>query len=407
MTDHPTSYGAIVEEWRDEHGFDRDELAGMLGWSIDDVVELEEGDKTPSFDDLRKLSSVLGLELELYDPDLDDQPEKRPEVSTLLKSESKNIDQSAFPPIFEATEIAHQLVEVRRWRDEPNRFEQVRSLFQGYRPSDSGKKDWEQGEDLARTVRETLELGNDPVESVYRLALDLDVAIIDVRLPKANFTAMALADEYHGPSIILNKAAKGGRPLPRRFAVAHELCHVLFDNRDLTPMRKFDREVGYFEAQHKSSTERRADAFAIYLLCPPDAFVDFWDFTARPGRSYESRIRQMMTHFGVGLEATLGHLKSTNLLDDDAIRNLGDVPTDPPRRAFDDRYWPDLDLAERRSLRVVSLPRRGLLLAESIQAYREHAIGRSKLLELLDVDADEFDEHVDTWTELTTEHPVA
>ena len=406
MTESATNYGDILKEWRDRNGFELSDLAGMVGLGNDQLVAIEEGREEPTFELLRKFSSVTGLELEYFDPELDDAPESRPEVATLLKSETRNINTVAFPPIFEATEIAHQITQVEQWQEKPNRFESIRRDFQGFDPNDSNQRDWEQGEALAGRVRENLDLGLEPIDSVYRLALEIGVAVIEVRLPEANFTAMALADEYHGPAIILNLASKAESVLPRRFAVAHELCHILFDRNDLQPVKQFDREVGFFEDQRKPSVERRADAFAINLLCPHERFLEYWDETARPGKPDEVRIQEMIRHFGVGLEATLGHLKSVSVLSDSDVRNLGHIPPDN-LVDFEERFWPHVAFDDRACLNALTLPRRGLLLNEVIAAYDHHAIGRSKVLEFLDISGNAFEEHIAEWEMLARDYSVA
>ena len=91
----------------------------------------------------------------------------------------------------------------------------------------------------------------------------LGIEVRQTQLSTDTIRGVALAGGGFGPTILLNtasiyNAAEDGR----RFTLAHELCHILFDR---TRARRVTIASGPWVAP---GIEKRANAFAAYLLMP-------------------------------------------------------------------------------------------------------------------------------------------
>ena len=105
--------------------------------------------------------------------------------------------------------------------------------------------------------------GGDWVD-VHAFCADLGIAVETLELNTDSIRGVAFAGADFSPSIIVNPAHHfNAQEAGRRFTVAHELCHVLFDR---TRARRLAHASGAWAAP---AIEKRANAFAAYLLMPP------------------------------------------------------------------------------------------------------------------------------------------
>ncbi len=121
------------------------------------------------------------------------------------------------------------------------------------------------GERLAAELLEDLGTGGrgDWVD-VDAICADLGIAVGTLGLNTDSIRGVAFAGDGFSPSIVVNATHYfNTNDAGRRFTVAHELCHVLFDR---TRARRLAHASGAWAAP---AIERRANAFAAYLLMPP------------------------------------------------------------------------------------------------------------------------------------------
>lgn len=384
----------VIRSRREELGLDLEDLAQLVGIEKSRLQVLEGGSKeTPTFRELRELSRFLGVDLELYDPDEDEAPEALPEVVTLLKSHENYLQNQKWRTVVDAAEVAMETTNLERWLELPERYESLRANF--HPRSLTNREPWRQGRLLAAEVREELGLGQEPIDSAYALCRHLGVLVIETFL-SSGVSALCLADPDHGPTIVINVAGTNESLLPRRFAIAHEVCHILFDEYEFETLQHFDTAPDFYEAKNKPDIEKRADAFAINLLCPEGAFRAEWLRAEEDGLSVADSVRRLMERFGASFTAIKGHLQSLNLLSRERAESMSFVNTDTPAHFLD---------AERRANTTAyddvfaALPRlrRGQFLERVLAAYLRDLITRSAALELLDVDGNTFDDHVGEW----------
>lgn len=143
---------------------------------------------------------------------------------------------------------------------------------------------------LAAHVRERLQLGTRPIDCVWSLARQLGVQAAEVSpdvLPQHLDGA-----SWREPAILI--ANRVGGPNRTRMTVCHELGHILFDEPSCTISPARGPSVLY---RFRVKAEQRANAFAAYLLVPPQGV-----FKILNGRRPDpDGLREVAATFGVGI----------------------------------------------------------------------------------------------------------
>jgi Zn-dependent peptidase ImmA (M78 family) len=124
-----------------------------------------------------------------------------------------------------------------------------------------------QGAKKAALLRRLLSIrGNAPIPSMRDFVEHHlpSVVVLYARLGAHGPAGLTFGDPLRAPTIVLNVDGKNQNPLVRRFSLAHELCHVLLDWNRAEPLGLLS---GYL-TESGLETERRANAFAVRLLCP-------------------------------------------------------------------------------------------------------------------------------------------
>jgi Zn-dependent peptidase ImmA (M78 family) len=123
-----------------------------------------------------------------------------------------------------------------------------------------------QGALHAQELRRTLGLGTDPIQSMRDLLATHfpTIHLLHARLTEHGPAGLTFADRLRGTTIVLNLDGKNENPCVRRFSLAHELYHVLRDWNRTEPLAA----ISGFLTDTSLDIERRANAFAMRLLCP-------------------------------------------------------------------------------------------------------------------------------------------
>lgn len=108
--------------------------------------------------------------------------------------------------------------------------------------------------------------GNAPIASMRDFVEHYlpSIVLLYARLGSTGPAGLTFGDPLRAPTIVLNVEGKNQNPLVRRFSLAHELCHVLLDWNRAEPLGLLS---GYL-TESGLEAERRANAFAVRLLCP-------------------------------------------------------------------------------------------------------------------------------------------
>ena len=167
--------------------------------------------------------------------------------------------------------------------------------------------------DAHRFADELLEdvapLDDDPdFVDVHAICEHLGVNIHEDKLETDSIRGVAVAGDGFSPKIVVNQTHYFNRnESGKRFTVAHELCHVLFDR---TRARRLAHVSGGPWAA--PGIEQRANAFAAYLLMPRALVLKHLPDANR----IEPKDVQRLEHgLRVNRSALLPHLKNLDLID--------------------------------------------------------------------------------------------
>lgn len=181
-----------------------------------------------------------------------------------------------------------------------------------------GGPPWQQGYSLAEEILEELELSeqeDDDSVDVERILDKLGVNRVEVRLADESVRGVAMVGPNLRPGVGWNRHNRANlHEYGRRFTLAHELCHLLFD-----------RDAGQRLAMASGpwapvAIERRANAFAAMLLMPTSRVRNIVAGLNEPinRQAVETVSHRLRTSF----DATLRHLGNLGYLDRDQIDRI-------------------------------------------------------------------------------------
>ncbi len=170
---------------------------------------------------------------------------------------------------------------------------------------------WQQGYALAEELQNDLLDYRDgkPVD-LRALLKCLGVDVAEAALTDESIRGVAIAGPNHRSGIVWNRNNHyNSDSRGRRFTLAHELCHLLFD-----------RSAGQRLAVASSpwappSLEQRANAFAAMLLMPTETVRTLVAGMSEPLRTAQA-VSSIAQSLETGFRATLWHLQNLGFLDD-------------------------------------------------------------------------------------------
>ena len=131
-------------------------------------------------------------------------------------------------------------------------------------PAWTASSPWHNGYALALDVLDEIDPEPDAsMTNVERMLELLGVRIRNVHLGEQGPRGVALAGGDLRATILINLDNQRNSARGRRFTLAHELCHILFDRSRARPLAHSSTPWA------SPSIEQRANAFAAMLLMPP------------------------------------------------------------------------------------------------------------------------------------------
>lgn len=234
---------------------------------------------------------------------------------------------SAAPTITEtdATLLARKLVAFYSPDGESPRLKQ----FHRNEPIErSDQLAWRQGYSLAEDLLDELQwpLADGAVD-IERIYDEFEIVVEEISLKDRATRAIAIAGPKHRPAVLINKNYEATAIEPRRFTLAHELCHILHD-------RSYGDRLAIMSGPWApSDVEPRANAFAAMLLMPKPLIEQAVKALAVPLASSDG-VWEIAKRLQTSFSATLEHL--TNL------RFISEVSRDAIRGEVVSRAWPDV-----------------------------------------------------------------
>lgn len=183
----------------------------------------------------------------------------------------------------------------------------------------SGSDDlpWQQGYALAEELQNDLEgcVEGERVD-VEAILERLGVNVAEASLSDESIRGVAIAGPRHQSGIVWNRTNHfNADSRGRRFTLAHELCHLLFD-------RSAGQRLAVASGPWAPpSLEQRANAFAAMLLMPTETVRTV---VARMNEPIATRqgVANVAQRLEAGFSATLWHLRNLGFVDDNSKQRI-------------------------------------------------------------------------------------
>ena len=238
----------------------RETVARLSGIRSERLAEIETDKATPTVFELEQLSRIYGIDYEIL-------------LNRPIRLGSGDVVE-AFASLDEFREIGDlqrfRIIEIANAARELRPLQELIGLSPGKEAKgiayNKGVPAHRQGAEVATKLRQQLGLAGGPIRSVRNLVRERfpHIRVLYSELGSEGPAGITFADSRREPFIILNLQGKNINPAVRRFSLAHELGHVLMDRsrgKPLAILSGYHTETGLM-------IERRANAFAIRLLCP-------------------------------------------------------------------------------------------------------------------------------------------
>lgn len=166
--------------------------------------------------------------------------------------------------------------------------------------------------DLALDLLEDLRLPNatDSFIDIEDIVSTLKIRVIRKDFAESKVRGLAIAGPTARPTIVINQSHPANRSFGgERFAIAHELCHVLYD-------REYGRGVSLASGPWApEALERRANAFAAMVLMPPE-IIDRAIAESREPTESLNGIKEIAKMMNTSVRATIEHLANVGKITD-------------------------------------------------------------------------------------------
>jgi len=349
-------------------GYQLTSAARYAGISVERLDEIENGAE-PSFYEMEELARIYGIDSETLDQDQIDLKAGDSVRVLASQEEFEDLDDAIRLKVVEAANAAKDLATLRAIIGAQVSGSDMHTEFPTVaKPSEP----WAQGAEIAKALRNELALGTSEIASMRDLVINgfPEISLLYARLGREGPAGVTFADELRGLCIVINLDGKNTNPCVRRFSIAHELCHILYDWNRAEPLAVVS---GYLEKLGRER-EQRANSFAVRFLCPESNLMALQNPLAL--------VRNLTEQFGI-------HYGAARLY----IRNvLGTVlPVQPPPDLRDFSVHPRWTTAEEpigiEGFPLLSAPpqRRTLIAQLAGSLYSQGRIGRDRFAEFLGV----------------------
>ena len=229
-----------------------------------------------------------------------------PEVA-MFGDLSPNISQEA---------AVNLLVEYFDARTETVNSDQLENLI-SEEPAWTNSFPWDNGYSLALDVLDAIDPEpNGPATQIENILNNFGVCVKDVNLGEEGPRGVAIAGKNLKPTILVNSNHLRNQHQGKRFTLAHEFCHILFDQSRARPLAHSSTPWA------SPSVEQRANAFAAMLLMPPTR-------AKRPAAANLTELKraidQLAERTQVSRVALKRHLTNINQIDPDELDFLLDT----------------------------------------------------------------------------------
>lgn len=287
--------GQTLRERREQLGLSIPQAATQARLSPEVLTALEEGRRRP-IREYERAARVIGLDERAlsYRSDSDGNSSIAVRLRD-LRRHKPTLNGAVVITLTEAAWVAMTQLRLERALGFTGTAQFEQEPFYGT----SGYPAYRVGYDLADMLRAKLNLTNAPIPSMRALAeRTLGIPIIQTDLGR--HIAGATLESGGRRAIVVNQSGRNQNVFVRRFTIAHELCHILFDPADRLRHLRVDEydDLDTRDDQITDPIEQRANAFAIQLLAPQAAALRVYQ---DPGQT--DPLAAVLDHFGVSFSA--------------------------------------------------------------------------------------------------------
>jgi len=175
-----------------------------------------------------------------------------------------------------------------------------------------GMEAWKDGYSLAESLLDDLTIAEQDGKwiDVRRVFEYFGIAIESIELADEKIRAVSIAGPNHSPVTLLNAESEYNRTEEgRRFTLAHELCHLLYD-------RVAGRQLAIASGPWAPlEIEQRANAFAAMFLMPTELINKTISDLEAPIETPVG-LERAAEEFRTSASSTLEHLRNLSIVDD-------------------------------------------------------------------------------------------
>lgn len=180
-------------------------------------------------------------------------------------------------------------------------------------PVSAKEEPWQQGYRLGELARRKLGVKPGPIRNLQLMLEKEGVHVATLGFSEETVDAASLAAPGAIPVILLNsESPRVSQRLPRRTALAHELCHLLHDAGEGELETRMTRQE---EGSLDDMVEQRARAFAPAFLAPRDEVVSYFERGA--GKAIldpERKVTVLARRWGLSWRGAAWHAKNCRLI---------------------------------------------------------------------------------------------
>lgn len=377
--------GPTLRRLSGDLGYEPSYVARRLGTTAERLEAMEAGAVEPDANELAIFAELFGVsEQSLWVGEIRGDEGEMLRLLFRARPDMAPLAPRTRAAIARAAGIARQYTELGRLLGLRDAYQELRQQYRHEGDYSLSGPPWVRGEELALHLRANLGLGDNPLRSVRHLAVEqLGAFIVTSDLRSSDIAACSFSSPETGPTIVTNVGGKNSRPWRWRFTVAHELCHLLFDELAQTALGAVTRYADQDE-QVSDAVEQRANSFSITLLAPKQAVRNLLLQYGR--RSLGEELRHIMTTFGINFKAARYRARHTDWATEAELSRVEGVDTSEPhewRHAEPD--WLDVYYP----CPSVPMDRRGQFSRRVMQAYTSGVISRGHAISLLEAAPDD------------------
>lgn len=293
-----------IRAQRERLGIDVRTVASRAGLTPQEVERAEQGGRWPVAL-YERIAQALGMD-ERY-ISVRSHPEHNEGITVRLRTlgqERPRLNAASVSAISEAAWVAMTQVRLERALDFQSHLDRFQHSSNYGQP---GSPSYLHGYALAQQTRRTLGLGTGPLRLSLRELCEDHLGIPIIQTALGEWIAGLTVEAGDSRAIILNTTGPNSSIFVRRFTLAHELAHLLYDPPAQLQHLRVDEyaELDRDTLEIPDPVEQRANAFSVEFIAPQQAAIETFHSS---GGTQGGGLRSVVDSFGLSPTAARYHL---------------------------------------------------------------------------------------------------